>query len=285
MEAHGPEIWIQGDLQDPWLRSLVERLAESASVRVIPPSEQIPSQPQGAFSPRVVVVHQSRLSPADVSRLHAWRLEWGPGAQITTILCVGPLARFAEVELLVSEFDVTVTETTLEASVLRRIRSGGNRSTPQVGIRRDSISVAVDSPDPELRDLLSEICDNVGFHVVEPRAVDAAVASGSPCPGRNQKLVTLWDVPVLEPAWSQWLARKSRRGPIVALLGFGDRELASLAEAHGADSCLELPFDNDDLAFAIEEAVVSRRKIPPPRLWRNTPARRSPAPSIPTQEQ
>ena len=71
-----------------------------------------------------------------------------------------------------------------------------------------------------------------------------------------ERTLTIWDVPLLEPDWSQRLERRSRaNGPVIALFGFADRETVTLAKACGAIACLELPYDVDDLIDVIDRAA------------------------------
>ena len=80
---------------------------------------------------------------------------------------------------------------------------------------------------------------------------------GRPRPSAERTL-TIWDVPVLEPDWSQRLERRSRtNGPVIALFGFADRETVTLAKASGAIACLELPYNVDDLIDVIDRAARS----------------------------
>ena len=83
-------------------------------------------------------------------------------------------------------------------------------------------------------------------------------------PSSSERVLTIWDVPVLEPGWPEQLERRARlTGPLIALFGFADRASVGLARARGAEACLELPFEIDDVLFLIDRAVKTR----PPESW------------------
>src|SRR5436190_344031 len=81
--------------------------------------------------------------------------------------------------------------------------------------------VAVVSGNHELRLTLADACRAAGFPV--RTAVDCASGPTGP--------LCVWDVPVLDPEWTGALARRSRLGMVVALLGFADRALVREARA------------------------------------------------------
>jgi hypothetical protein len=59
---------------------------------------------------------------------------------------------------------------------------------------------------------------------------------------------------VLEPDWTSQLARASRLGPVVALIGFADRDQVRQAREAGAVACLDLPLDLDVLTDTLVQA-------------------------------
>jgi FixJ family two-component response regulator len=107
----------------------------------------------------------------------------------------------------------------------------------------------------------------------------------------NEPVLTIWDVPVLEPDWPERLERRSRlSGPIVAIMGFADRTSVAQAKTRGAIACLELPYNVDDLLDVIDRAARSlplerwptpaRIELPhrlPPRSRRRKVERETPA--------
>jgi hypothetical protein len=110
----------------------------------------------------------------------------------------------------------------------------------------------------ELRSVLAEACEAAGFAAEPVRDWSEASPRG----------LALWDVPVLEPGWPDQLARRSRLGPVVALIGFPDRALVTEARAQGASACLELPCGLGDLAGVLDRLVPGRGEpphdVPPP---------------------
>ena len=90
---------------------------------------------------------------------------------------------------------------------------------------------------------------------------------------------------MLEPGWSDSLARRARLGPVIVLLGFPDRSLVAEARIRGASACLELPVDLADLANTLDRlAAVQTQTVaasgprkepphptppPPAALWRD----------------
>ena len=109
---------------------------------------------------------------------------------------------------------------------------------------------------------LVEACASAGYRASAVDDLDAAgSASAEPtAPPGAERVLTIWDVPVLEPDWAERLERRTRStGPLIALFGFADREVVATAKARGAVACLELPFDVDDLIDVVDRA---RRSIP-----------------------
>jgi hypothetical protein len=73
-----------------------------------------------------------------------------------------------------------------------------------------------------------------------------------------ERVLTIWEVPVLEPEWAERLERRSRAtGPVIALFSFADRMIVAGAKACGAIACLELPCNLDDLLDVIDRTTRS----------------------------
>ncbi len=116
--------------------------------------------------------------------------------------------------------------------------------------------------DDELCRALVDACGAAGYPA---EAIDDQEIGGIPGPGRRQRsgsasarVLTIWEVPVLEAAWAQRLEWRARRtGPVIALAGFADRSVVARARGAGAVACLELPCDLDDLVDAVDRAVDS----------------------------
>jgi hypothetical protein len=56
------------------------------------------------------------------------------------------------------------------------------------------------------------------------------------------------------------LKQEADTRPVLALMGFADRELVSLARSLGASACLDLPVDPADLAFVLDRMTARERR-------------------------
>jgi hypothetical protein len=201
----------------------------------------------------VVVVHRALLTPTDAGRLARLRAALDPAPRV--VLCVGPHARHAELELWSARgaIDVAIPEATA-LDVLGRhmapVEPDRLARPPVPKKRRPTIGVV--SSNFELRRLLAEACQVLGFPTEAAADLLALDCSGP----------ALWDVPLLEADWPRSLARRARLGPLVALLGFPDRTIVAQARAQGAAACLELPYDLLDLAHVLDR--ITRRRADPP---------------------
>ena len=101
--------------------------------------------------------------------------------------------------------------------------------------------------------------------------------SGPTADPAGERVLTIWEVPVLEAGWARRLEWRARRtGPVIALAGFrGSRGRDPRREA-GAVACLELPCDLDDLIDAVDRVVGAT----PPDSW-PIPARAEPPHVLP----
>ena len=97
MDATIPTIGFAGDLGDPWVAGIARALS---GFDLVPCEEPGGGLPRRAFEPdaglKILVMHRSRLSPADVARLEELRRELGPAAWPRIILCVSPYVRYAD---------------------------------------------------------------------------------------------------------------------------------------------------------------------------------------------
>src|SRR4051794_16194187 len=115
-------IWFLGDLDDPWVVSLIAASADSSTVRVIPCSGDLPERlfdPEKP--PRIVILHRSRLTPTDASRLEGWRSEARPGGLPRLVLCFSPYARYAELERCLRVTDLLLPEATAVETLPRHL--------------------------------------------------------------------------------------------------------------------------------------------------------------------
>ena len=83
-------------------------------------------------------------------------------------------------------------------------------------------------------------------------------------------MIVAWDVPVLDLDWPARLASLAKAGPVLALLGFADRSIVTLARGHGASACLDLPCDVGDLLASLDR--LSTIRIDPPHELPPSPA-------------
>lgn len=263
MEGPDRATWFAGDLDDPWAAAIADALPRGAR-RIDCPGDLPDPWPIDGPIPSAVVLHRPTLTAPDALRVA--RLRARDDRPPRVVLCVGPHARFVDVERWSRLVDVVIPEASAPEIVARHAL-GGDRVGRPGGPRP---RVAVVSTDHELRATLAEACRSGGF-AAEP-AVDWADAP----PG----VAAVWDVPVLEADWAARLARRARSSAVVALLGFADRSTVATAREHGASACLDLPYDLADLLAALDRIAATRprdpaHEVPPTPLGlRSTMARK-----------
>jgi DNA-binding response OmpR family regulator len=167
--------------------------------------------------------------------------------------------------------------------------------------------------DAELSRALVDACVQAGYTA---RVIEDLQIGGPPHfqpadrrPPADERVLTIWELPVLEDGWPHRLEwRAHRYGPVIALGGFADRAVVARARGAGAVACLELPYDVDELVDALDR-VASRMPtdswpaparaeaphvLPPPRrnprrqghlLTPSTWPDRGPLPTIPQSSQ
>ncbi len=241
----GPEraVWFAGDLDDPWVAEIAEALPRE-TFRLDCPADLPEAWPIDRPTPAALVLHRSNLTATDAQRL--MRLKARADRTPRLILCVGPHARYADVERWSRVVDVVLPEATARESVARHAL-GLERQPP-----RSRPRVAIVSTNFELRTTLAEAARLGGF-APEPFIEPADAPAG---------IVTVWDVPVLEPDWPDRLAKLARSSPVVALIGFADRSTVALAREHGALACLDLPCEIADLLAALDRLETARPREP-----------------------
>ncbi|WP_165064142.1 response regulator [Paludisphaera rhizosphaerae] len=258
-------IGFAGDLTDPW----VEGIAQALSGLAVVPCEQYGAElPCRAFqavggSRGILILHRSRLSAADVSQLEELRRGLGVENWPRIVLCVSPYVRYAEIERCAGLVEIVTPEATAAETLPRQIER--MLKTPGVASRtaREASPVEVVSTDYELRQVLCEACTRAGY-----RASDSAELLADPVDGRR---LTVWDVPVLEPRWEERLERRSKQGPVLALLGFADRTAVTHAREAGASACLDLPCAMDDLIDAVDRMAREETLRPRAQTAHATP--------------
>ena len=245
MEGPDRATWFAGDLDDPWVVAIADALPLDA-LRLDCPGDLPEAWPIDRPTPFALVVHRSILTPTDAQRVA--RLKSRADRTPRVVLCVGPHARHVEVERWSRLVDVVIPEATARETVARHALAIERQPRSPGGPRP---RVAVVSTNYELRTTLAEAARSGGF-LVEPfsEPVDAP-------PG----LAAVWDVPVLEPDWPARLSTLARSGPVVALLGFADRQAVTLARQHGASACLDLPCEVGDLLAALDRVAMIRHDL------------------------
>lgn len=256
-----------GDLDDPWIATMADAIAAGRHVDRLNCGEALPERPfqEASPPPQTLVIHRHHLVEDDAARLVAWRAR-ERDARLRLVLCVSPYVRYAELERWSTLVDMVVSEA-IAAEVLpgrlARWLDGATRverpSRPPI----PSVQIEIAGGDGELGRALVDACRAAGYSAQE---VDDAEIGGLPGPaGRRgraaspgSRILTVWEVPVLEPGWPQRLEwRAARAGPVIALAGFADRDIVARARQAGATACLELPCDVDDLVDTVDRAIVS----------------------------
>jgi len=247
MDGSERPILFLGDLDDPWVVSILGATADSSLVRVIPCRGDLPERPfEPGSPPRIVVLHRSRLSAVDTSRLERWRLDARPNSLLHIILCFSPYVRYAELERCLRATDLVLPEATAVETLPRHVMRMMGEIPESLGHAWPEVPpIEVVSNDYELQVILAEICSAAGFEVTTHR--DLRDDRTRPTAPRSGPVMTLWDVPVLEPDWPQRLENRCKSGPVVVLLGFADRAIVVQAQCRGAAACLDVPFDLHDL--------------------------------------
>jgi hypothetical protein len=256
MDATEPIIRFVGDLHDPWVQELLRAISDVTSLHAVMCTGEIPdrlfdpSQP-----PRLLIMHRNQLSQADAARIGAWRSVTNPVPMPRTILCYSPYVRYAELERCSRCVDLMIAEATAVETLGRhvsRLLEPRGAGTGEAALAADCLPVRVISSDWELRAVLTEVCIAEGFKVASEREFETSrrgpTAAAERQPGQ---VLTIWDIPLLEPSWPKWLENHAKRGPVLGLLGFADRAAVRQARASGALACLDLPVDVHDLVHVL----------------------------------
>jgi hypothetical protein len=299
MDAADRRIWFVGDLGDPWVDAIPSSLPHARALFRLHCPGDLPERPFPRDQPpRLIVLHRHRLSVLDAQRLRTWRLPGGASVPPAAILCASPYLRFAELERASQLVDLVISEATAAEVLARHVaRLIGQPARPIVRCDDPALEIEVAGANLELLSTVVEACVAAGYRA----QVGADLETGEP--GRStltrhpivRRVLTVWELPVLEAGWTKRLERRSSRtGPVIVLAGFADRSIVALARASGAVACLDLPVDLDDLLDVVARIVRShpRRSWPvPPRLEpphelpppprRNAARRGQPAPSQP----
>ncbi|MFI5455147.1 MAG: hypothetical protein ACHRXM_06810 [Isosphaerales bacterium] len=295
MDSEEGGTWFMGDLSDPWVVAIAEAMPASLGSIRVDCAGELPARPFGpSHCPRLIVLHRHRLTAGDAARLRVWREPASPASPPALILCVSPYVRFEELERWSGLASLVLSEATapdvLPRHVARLLEEPRSRPARGEGpIFRIEVACASD----DLCGALVEACTRAGHPVeqVDDRNVGELWAPRYPSASPPERVLTIWEVPVLEPRWPERLERRSlATGPVIALVSFADRMLVARAKALGAVACLELPCNVDDLLDVIdrharsmsEEAWPVPGRLEPPHVLPPRPRRRSRTQETPT---
>ena len=228
-------IFFSGDLDDPWVRGLRDVLPGEA--RVIE-SRQLPD-PAASPPASVLVLHRPNLTMAEAVQLRAIRNVEPPPR---VVLVLGGHVRCHHLMSWDGLADVVLNEATAASVIGRHLKEqGAPRPIPR---RCPRVDVACDGH--ALRELLAEVLETAGYRVGRARTLETVDAPW-----------VVWDVPCLEPDWTDRLAAVAQRRGVVALIALADRELVGNARRHGAIACLDLPCDPDDLVYVMDRLTTA----------------------------
>jgi hypothetical protein len=284
MDSTEDALWYMGDLSDPWVVSIAEALARCAGIVQVHCPGDLPDRPfDGGCPPRLIVIHRHRVTAADAQRLKEYRAYPVTVVAPTILLCVSPYVRYEVLEHWSALADLVISEATaadiLPRHVNRLVERQIGRSTR---VETAGFRIEVAGGNHDLCQALVEACAIAGYPAIQVPDLAAPAVSRTPARARSgvDRALTIWDVPALEPNWSERLQRRSiSSGPVIALFGFADRETVMLAKTSGAIACLDLPYEVDDLIDVIDRAA---RTLSPER-WKSPvrveqPHRLPPAP-------
>ncbi len=291
-------IRFLGDLSDPWVAAIADALPALSSVRRIDCPGDVPDRPfEPSHPPRLVIVHRQHWTASDARRFKSWREPMA--ASPALFLCFSPYFRHEELERLSALFDQTISEAVagdvLPGRVARLI--GGN-SRPFAGKAVASFRIEVACGTDELGEALAQRFEDAGFRA---RTVDDSAIGTEATPrvssiSSTERVLTIWEVPVLTENWPQRLqTRALALGPVIALAGFADRAIVTTARSQGACACLDFPFDSDDLLDVVDRVSRSfaatqwplppraeSRHVLPPRSRRRAAASTGSSPLVPS---
>jgi len=257
MGSAAGSIWFQGDWSDPWCEGLALVMPRAAVVHRLETSSPWPRKSE---PPGLLILHRARLIPGEVERFASWRKASIWSAFPPSILCYASFARYAELERWLTLVDAAIPEATAADTLPRRVEQILGLSTDQgQPVRDESARVLVVSTNPDLRRTLADHCAEWVSRVSvvpELRSDPKLPPEKGPSRWKPGPTVVVIDVPLLEDGWESQIVNASRLGPVIALLGFPDRSVVEAVRNLGADVCLELPFDRDDLGYAIQRCLA-----------------------------
>lgn len=252
MDDSKASVWFFGDLGDPFVTLIADSTPEEVEVALFDTAGLLPGLSLEANEPpQAVVVHRHSLATADLKTLEQWREILGPRTPI--VVCVSPFTRYAEIARANRAVDAVVPEATAIDSMPHRlarlldIDDQDDQPTPPFRIE-------VSSGLYELGRVIVETCQRADF---KAELVDDLIEIGQARGKRgrhrgSERVLTIWDVPLLEPTWQGALeARVRATGPVITVFAFADREAVTTAWDAGAAACLDAPGDFELLADVV----------------------------------
>ncbi|MGP0062338.1 MAG: hypothetical protein ACLQGP_01885 [Isosphaeraceae bacterium] len=281
MDASQSPIWFIGDLSDPWILAIAESIARDRTIHRLDCPGSLPSNPfDRTHPPRLIVVHRCHLGLEDIQRLMDWRAPQGTTSVPAMFLCVSPYVRYVELERVSRLVDLVVSEAMAAEVLPRHVRRLVDEAERQAD-RPASVSfrIEVACGTDHLGRALLEAIGAAGYRAeaIDDHEIGGIIRVRNRPGPATERVLTIWEIPVLEPGWAERLEwRALRTGPVIALAGFADRAIVVRARAGGASACLELPCDLDDLIDAIDHVV----RTTDPESW-PVPPRAEPAHALP----
>ena len=189
--------------------------------------------------PALLVIHRQRLTALDAHRLKEYRVSSLAGSPPALVLCISPYVRYAELERWSLLADLVISEATAPDILPCHVtRLFGEREADATRLTNSGLRIEVAGGNTTCARPLVDACAAAGYRAqavpdlesAGGRGYDAHAASRAVEPERR---LTIWDVPVLEPDWSDNGSSAAARstGPVIALLGFADRETVTVAKA------------------------------------------------------
>jgi hypothetical protein len=218
----------------------------------------------------LIVVHRHRFTAVDAQRLTDYRTGPAAGERPAVLLCISPYVRYEELERWSLLADLVISEATAADVLPRHVaRLAGVPGESAARIEAPRFRIEVAGGNHDLCQAVVDACAGAGYRTQRVADLEVAGATGAQSsPLRtDEHALTIWDVPLLEPDWAQRLERRAgTTGPVIALVGFPDREIVTVAKRSGAIACLELPYNVDDLIDIIERTsrTLSSERWPIP---------------------
>ncbi len=232
MDASQSPIWFIGDLGDPWIAEIAGSIASVRSIRRLDCPGSLPTYPFDRMRPpRLIVLHRHHLGLEDAVRLVDWRLPQGASPPPALFLCISPYVRYVELERVSRMVELVVSEGTAAEVLPRhvvRLLDGSERRSPPAAAMGVRIEVACGND--ELSRALVEACGVAGYRAepVDDQEIGGILRGRHRPTSTPERVLTIWEVPVLEPDWAERLASRAlRTGPIIALAGFADRAIVT----------------------------------------------------------